>query len=245
MRFMGLRLCIVALLLVGAPQALAGPVSSVLLTRPSPVPQTAPSIPSLLKPEALRRILEDREIISNASLDDIPGDQNELRKYSYYASMLVHSSLSRTRELLTDYRAYARMVPYIDRADFVRPPDLIEIVGGIWKFKLRSRVLFEDRGRNWIHYRIVGGHFSGLEGDLLFESRGEKGTLVYMSGTELGYDWPPKFVITKGAEIVFAFTAKRMRSYVEDQSSNKAEEKTDVPAASGGGGEVPQPRSHL
>jgi hypothetical protein len=243
---MGLRLFCAGILLAAAVPAVAGPVSSVLLAPapsasalPPPAARVAPAISSLLKPEALRRILEEREIVSNASLDDVPGDKNELRKYSYYASMLVHSSLSRTRELLTDYRAYARMVPYIDSADFVRAPDLIQIEGGIWKWKLRSQVLFEDRGRNWIHYRIVGGHFRGLEGDLLFESRGEKGTLVYMSGEQVGYDWPPKLVITKGAEIVFAFTAKRMRSYVEDQ------ERQDVHQADPGGSQVPQPRSHL
>jgi hypothetical protein len=234
MRFMGFLWILVALSL----RVTAAPPS------PAPVPAAQasvdagdipPSIPTLLKPEALRRIIDNREIVSSASLDDLPGDTG-LRKYSYYASMLVHSSLTHTREALTDYRAYARMVPYIDKADFVHPPDLIEIEGGIWKFKLRSRVLFFDRGRNWIHYRIVGGHFRGLEGDLLFESRGEKGTLVYMSGEQTGSDWPPKFVITKGAEIVFAFTAKRMRSYVE--------ERQDVPATSGEQN-VPQPRSHL
>jgi hypothetical protein len=212
-------------------------------TAPAPAvanvpPPTAPAIGELLKPEALRRILEDRAIVTDAGLDDVP-EKKDVRRYHYYASMLVHASRTRTRECLTDYRAYAKMVPYIDRADFIRPPDLIEIQGGIWKFKLRSSVQFDDRGEGWIHYRIVAGHFRGLSGDLFFESRGEKGTLVYMRGEQFGTDWPPKFVITKGAEIVFAFTAKRMRSYVEEDVTPTG------PTGGTSGSEIPQPRSHL
>ena len=74
---------------------------------------------------------------------------------------------------------------------------------------------FEERGDRWIHYEIVGGHFTGLSGDIFFESWGEKGTAVYFGGEQQGAEFPPKFVIERGAEIVFGFTAKRMRSYIE------------------------------
>jgi hypothetical protein len=224
--------CVWLVLLGGIPSARAS----------GPVPPSAPEIASLLKPEALRRIVDSREIVTHASLDEIqPG--SELRRYSIYAAMLVHASLSRTRAILTDYRAYAKIVPYIDKAEFIHEPDLLAIEGGIWKFKLRSNVHFEERARNWISYRIVAGHFQGLAGDFFFESRGEKGTLVYMRGEKTGpsKDWPPKFVIEKGAEIVFDITSKRMRSYVEDS-------KTELPGSPGPGSapsNLPQPRSHL
>ncbi|HUP57787.1 MAG TPA: hypothetical protein VM598_10070 [Bdellovibrionota bacterium] len=242
-----LPVAVFALLLMGGEAARAGVLSRLRAAKPAPGKVAAsaeppPAITKLLKPEALHRILEDREIVTNASLEDVEGSET-LRRYTYYASMLVHSSLSRTREALTDYRAYAKMVPYVDRAEFVREPDLIRIEGGIWKFKLNSQVLFEEKSERWIRYRIVAGHFRGLSGDILFEPQGEKGTLVYMRGEQQGPrdDFPPKFVIEKGAEIVFAFTAKRMRSYVEDANHGRPAS----PPSGTPGSEIPQPRNRL
>jgi hypothetical protein len=243
-----LPVAVLALLLMGGEAARAGALSRLRAARPAPgkiapSAQPPPAITKLLKPEALHRILEDREIVTNASLEDVEGEET-LRRYTYYASMLVHSSLSRTRKALTDYRAYAKMVPYVDRAEFVREPDLIRIEGGIWKFKLNSQVLFEEKSERWIRYTIVAGHFRGLSGNILFESQGEKGTLVYMSGEQQGEDFPPKFVIEKGAEIVFAFTAKRMRSFVEDANHGRPD---SPPSGTPGspGSEIPQPRNRL
>jgi hypothetical protein len=240
------RILLLVILCAGSLAAQAGVLSRLEKARPrvgvrsAPVLQPPPPITTLLKPEALRRILEDRDIVTNASLDDIEGQKGK-RRYTYYASMLVHSSLARAREALTDYRAYAKMVPYIDKAEFVREPDLIRIQGGIWKFRLLSHVLFEEKSERWIRYTIVAGHFKGLAGDILFESQGEKGTLVYLRGEQQGEEFPPKFVIEKGAEIVFAFTAKRMRSYVEEANHGRPAS----PPSGSPGSEFPQPRNHL
>lgn len=172
---------------------------------------------------------QDREILANANLDH--------EHYSYYAAMLVHADLERTRRILTDYQLYSKIVPYVDRTDYSPITRILDVQGGIWKFRLRSWVRFEERGDRWIHYRIVGGHFHGLEGNMYFESAGEKGTLVYFNGDQDGKEWPPKFVIERGAEIVFGFTARRMRNYLESNEDKKDDRKN--------GQDLPQPRSHL
>lgn len=179
-------------------------------------PSSPPAIATLLKPVAYRRMIDEREVMAHAKLED---DEGELKRYSYYAAMKVRGSLGVTRRVLSDYALYAKMIPYIDRAAYDPVTRLLDIEGGIFKFKLRSQVAFEEKSDRWIRYRVVGGHFEGLTGDIFFESLGERGVLVFIRGSHRGKTWPPKFVLERGAEIVFEFTAKRMRSYIEANPS--------------------------
>lgn len=153
-----------------------------------------------------------REVMSHASLDTVSGD---LERYSYYTVMLAHTDARHARRILTDYRLYPKFIPYIDRADFNPKTQILWVEGGIWKWRLSSRVHFAQVSDRWIRYEIVGGHFQGLKGNIYFEPKDENGTLIYMDGVLEGTRFPPSFVITQGAQIVFGFTGKRMRSYME------------------------------
>jgi len=183
-------------------------------------------------------MLDDKEIIVNANLQDIPAAV-PLKKYSFYAGMLVGASIEQVRQVITNYSLYSKLIPYVDRAQYSEKDHRLKIEGGIWSFKLRSEVLFKQVMNRWVHYQIVDGHFSGLEGDIYFESLGEKGSAVYFTGEQIGKLWPPKFVIERGAEIVFEFTARKMRSYIE------SEKRTDKGAGNGKQQELPQPRGRL
>lgn len=213
------------------------------LARPSGRP---PAINTLLKPAIYKKVVEEREAMTYATLEE--------NRYSYYAVMLVRAGEKLTRQLLTDYQLYAKMISYIDRAEYSAETRILKVEGGIWNFKLSSEILFEEYGDRWIRYRIVRGHFAGLTGDLFFEPMGEKGTLVYMRGEKTGTQWPAKFVIERGAEIVFGFTANKMRSFIESQKFPRGG--TPNSGVFQGGnknhdeqnqrhGEVPAPRSGL
>jgi hypothetical protein len=157
-------------------------------------------------------VVEDKEILTHASLDEMHG--SNLKKYSFYTAMLVKASLVQCRRVLTDYKLYSQMVPYIDKADYSAKSRILDIEGGIWRFKLHSQVLFEDQNEQTIHYTIIAGHFTGLTGSIYFESLGEKGTAIYLKGEQISQSWPPRFILERGAEIVFGYTATRMRSYI-------------------------------
>jgi hypothetical protein len=202
-----------------------------------------PPIASLMSPGQYREMVKEREIQARAKLED--GTDN-IQKYSFSAAMAVRSSLKHTRRTITDYSLYVKMVPYIDKAEFSPDTRILEIEGGIWKFRLKSSVQFEERGEGRIHYRIVGGHFTGLSGDIFFEGLGERGAAVYLRGEQYGSNWPPAFIIERGAEIVFGFTARRMRSYIESKESAGADAAgTDLGGRKRDVNEVPQPRSRL
>jgi hypothetical protein len=179
-----------------------------------PSPPISPKITSLLKPAVFDRVTKDREIMTHASLDD--------KTYSYYASMVVRASMNQTRKVLTDYQLYSKLISYIDKAQYDPDRHVLEIVGGIMGYTLHSWLKFEERGDHWIHYTIIAGHFTGLSSDIIFEPLGQSDTLVYMGGTQTQPEWPPKLVMELGAEIVFGFTAKRMRSYINDQANSSA-----------------------
>jgi hypothetical protein len=208
-----------------------------------------PLISSMLKPQLLKRVLEEKEIAVHASLDTLDtldtlpnnlGDSHK-KKYSFYAAMLVSSSVKEAFVALTDYKLYAKLVPFIESAIFSPITHTLLLEGGLWNFRLSSKIRFTEQLDRWIHFDIIGGHFTGLSGNIYFESQGEKGTLVYLSGEQVGTNWPPTFVIERGAEIVFRFTAQRMRSYIE--SVKKAQQ-----GAKHGDHEerqIPEPRNHL
>jgi hypothetical protein len=190
-------------------------------------------------PPLMKRVIEEKEILSYAKLESLP-NHDSLKKYSFYAAMLVGNSLEQTRGTLLNYKLYPEMIHYIDRADFRSSDQSLLIVGGIWKFKLTSRVRFEQKSDRWVHFQIVEGHFLGMSGDLFFEPKAEKGTLVYIAGEQKGEKWPPRFVIERGAEIVFGFTGRRMRSYIESQKKIEKGASND-----GQRQDVPRPRGHL
>ncbi len=187
-----------------------------------PASTTPPLISTLLKPEVYKRVLENKEVMTHAVLEDST-------RYSYYASMVVRASLGVTRKTLTDYDLYAKMIPYVDKSDYNPKTRVLDLVGGIWKFKVSSQVLFEEKGERWIHFTIIAGHFQGLQGDLIFESLGEKGTLVYLHGEVTGTNWPPTLVIERGAEIIFGYTGKKMSAYIEEHKSGESHGDTQVP----------------
>jgi hypothetical protein len=222
----------------GAPFPMIIPRSAPSLS-PSPSPAAdPPPIATLIKPALWKRMLDDKEIILNASLK--PLDDGDWQKYSIYAAMFVGASLGQARQILTDYPLYAKMIPYIEKADYTAATHTLKIEGGIWNFKLRSEIRFEEVTPRWIHFVIINGHFSGMTGDFYFESLGEKGTVVYLGSSQSGTVWPPRFVIERGAEIVFGFTAGRMRSYIESQK------KIEKGAGNGPeGSQIPKPRSHF
>jgi hypothetical protein len=203
-----------------------------------------PEIASLLKLEIDQRVIQKHDIYAHASLDQDESSHSKppLKTYSFYAAMLTRSGISRTHRILTDYSLYSKLIPYIESAKYNASTHLLDLQGGIWKWKLHSVLRFDERSDRWIHYQIVGGHFTGLSGDIFFEpkedSSGVPGTLVYMRGEQKGYSWPPAFIIEQGAQIVFEFTARRMRSYIDDSSSGR----TQGPVHDD---KIPQPRSHL
>jgi len=162
-------------------------------------------------PEVFRRATERREVMVRAKLDE--------GKYQYYALMQVSAPIDRARALLTDYRLYAQSIPYVDRVVWDEATQTLEIEGGVFQYRLHSWVKFDDGGRKTgagsIAYRIVAGHFAGLSGRIAFELAPSKGVLVYFDGEKSGDQWPPAFVIERGAEIVFSFTAERMRKRIE------------------------------
>jgi len=221
---------------------------------PPPVaepPSAPPSVEVRLKPREFKALVEDKEVVVHAKLEDQAKLQDQAgkdhKKYSFSAAMLVGASTAQTRKILTDYRLYSKMIPYVEKAELNPLTQVLQLEGGIWRFKLQSWLKFDERSERWIQFRIIGGHFQGLSGDILFDSLGERGTVVQLSGMQEGKRWPPKFVIERGAEIVFGFTAKRMRSYIESQK--KADTRSSDSSSSKGEAthdpQLPQPRSRL
>jgi hypothetical protein len=205
-----------------------------------------PAISDLVKPKILERAVKEREVMTHASLDSIKDAPiKDLQEYSYYALMLVHANTAETKRILTDYRLYSEMVPYIDKADYHPSTQNLDLEGGIWKFRLRSSVHFHEVGPRWIQYQIVSGHFAGLAGDIFFEDRGDQGTLAMLRGSQKGTHFPPAFVIERGAEIVFGFTAKRMRSYIETHQKTAQNTGEKEPKPNETATQVPQPRRRL
>jgi hypothetical protein len=203
-----------------------------------------PLISSLLRPQQLKGVLDDKEIIVHASLDHLKTDNLKTgltKKYHFYAAMLVSSSVREAYTALTDYKLYAKLVPFVESAVFSPITHTLLLEGGIWNFQLSSQLLFAERLDRWIHFDIIEGHFSGLSGNIYFESQGERGTLVYLSGEQVGTKWPPTFVIERGAEIVFGFTARRMRSYIESMKKAKQGAQYGDPQER----QIPEPRAHF
>lgn len=197
---------------------------------------TAPKIETLIKPEVLRRVIDEREVMSHASLSEtsVPG----VKRYEFYSTAMAFASVQKTREAMNQYQMMAKILPYVDRSDYDPKTRILQLEGGIWNFKIRSSVRFTPESDRWTRFEIIQGHFKGLSGDIFWEPHGERATLVHIQGHQEAREFPPKFVIERGAEIVFGVTGKRMRSYIETSEGSPQEQRPHDP-------DIPQPRKHL
>ena len=256
-----------------APQA-AGPAVS-QAAEPAPKNQT--------EPEPIARFLEKRltgrdpvakakEILSdvvddgdNVAVADLGEERkgSRVRNYTFFATTLLPAWLGLSREVLTDYTVFKEIVPFVNGAEYDAKARVLDLRGGIWGFYLHSLVRFTERHERWIQYEIIGGSFRGLKGDLVFESRGEKGTVVVLTGDLEGTEWPPALVMEQGAILVLTRTAANMKSYIIDKKRSLFDPKAspsgksaDAPKGSKGpegpvketdknGEELPQPRNRL
>jgi len=187
-----------------------------------------PEIGSLLKPEVLRRLLEKREVMTFADLSDGPIPEvpprkkslRPLREYRYYTGVLVKAPLQVTRSVIRDYQIYTQLVPYIDRAELLSDSGELALEGGIWRYRIRSRIRFEEIGERWIRFQITQGHFLGMRGEFILEPRidrdGAASTLVLVRGNSQGRVFPPDWVVEQGAQVVFSLTGNKIRSYIEE-----------------------------
>lgn len=200
-----------------------------------------------------KAVLEEREVFTQARL--------QVPRYEVRNAMVVRASLERTRRILTHFDLFAGLVPYIDRSRYDPKTRLLDIAGGIWKYRLEATLQFqEERPDRW-SFRIVRGHFLGMTGAMEFRRVEAGRTLVTFEGqlsAPPGAKFPPRLIVEQGAQIIFAVTGRRVRSLVEDPQFEPQEAVTraDQAPRSGSGNDserserdsrsgVPQPRRSL
>ncbi|MEN9724263.1 MAG: hypothetical protein RJB38_2249 [Pseudomonadota bacterium] len=157
-------------------------------------------------------VFSQREVYSRARL--------EPPHYELQNAMVVHASVERTRRILTHFEIFAGMVPYIDRSVYDSSSGLLELAGGIWKYRLESRLRWRRENPDRWSFQVIGGHFLGLSGVMEFQPAGAGKTLVTFEGRldDPSVKFPPRFIVEQGAQIIFAVTGRRVRSLVEDSS---------------------------
>ena len=189
-------------------------------------------------------LLEGREVLSRARLGPVEsaakGARAGVQAYTLSNAMLVNAGVARTRDELTHFDRFAGMVPYIDRSDWDPKTRRLLISGAIWKYRLQALLQFRPTTADRWEFEIIEGHFLGMKGFMQFEAAGPARTLVVFAGRIEGRQFPPRFVIERGAEIVFAVTGRRVRSLVEAQT-----EVTDYGRSKAPQAEIPQPRRRL
>ncbi|MBL7715707.1 MAG: hypothetical protein JNL01_09590 [Bdellovibrionales bacterium] len=185
----------------------------------------------LQSPEIKKRIIEDREIMTQAKLD---GDD-----YSFYAGMQVNASPTTALDRLTDYPAYQKMSRFVTRSEKL-PNGWVRIEGGVFGFRLESSVQVDRKveasGIERLDYVIREGGLLGLRGQVRVEALPKKGSWIVFDGKLRGKNWPPAFVMERGAEMVFGFAARFMRKSMETEKDDDVPRKFE---------EAPRPRKKL
>ena len=173
--------------------------------------KSRPEIKAEVKESILTKVIKDREIAAHASLEDA-------HRYYFYTSMAVNASPEQAQKVLTEYPLYEKMVPFVKRAVFDSKTQTLDVSGGVWNYMLRSWVKFLPESPKWVNYEIVQGHFKGLTGKIVYEDLPDGKALILFTGIlDSKGPWPPAFIVERGAELVFTYTARRMRSEIESR----------------------------
>jgi len=231
--FMHISVGCLALNLIAYPIA-PDPLSGLSL---SPKFKQAPKINVLLNKKVYKRVVKDRDVMTFADLyrsdeiEKIIGKKNpNLKDYRFYVAVMVGASIKLTYEMVKKGELYEKLIPFVDSSKMNEKTGILDISGGIWKYKLKARIKFSEQSKTWIQFRVIEGHFLGMTGDIVLEKYGERGTVIYLGGKSRGDQWPPAFVLEEGAPIVLSLSARKMRSYIEEMkksgwASNKSQKK--------------------
>jgi len=199
-----------------------------------------PTIQSLLKANIYQELVRNREIVTHAAFEDKKNLKKDHSYYEFYVSMMVRADYGLARKLLLDAEIYARLVPLVDKASWNKKTRVLDIAGGVMGYRMHSQILFIEESENWLSFTFIGGTFTGMKGTILFEDRGEKGTLVYFGGHHSSRRWPPKIVMTLGGEIAMSVTGRSMRKYIETQNKPGRIKKNEPRQK-----KFPQPRGYI
>lgn len=185
----------------------------------------------------MRRVKEERDVSVTARLD---GEQ-----YAFLSAMAVRASEDRVKKELLNFEFYRTSIPYVTRVEedkkYSKPDHpSVWLEGGIFGWGIQSRLNLSTVTHG-IQYEIVEGSLCGLKGEVkleAIESKRGKTVLLFFDGGLRAKKWPPAWIMERGAEIVFGFTAKRMRSFLEnpenqknDRLESKPGQKSDFPQA--------------
>lgn len=183
-------------------------------------------------PEGRRKaVIEERDVYTQAKLEE--------PRYDVRNAMVVRASLERTRRVITHFDLFAGLVPYIDRSKYDPSTRLLDIAGGIWKYRLEATLQFREESPDRWSFRIIKGHFLGMSGRMEFRKVEPGRTLVTFEGgltADKGAKFPPRLIVEQGAQIIFAVTGRRVRSLVEDPQFEPQEAVNQA-------GEAPRSRS--
>ena len=172
----------------------------------------ASEIRALLKPEVYRKVTQGTDVISHARLGKAGADG--MREYRFYAVMKARATPKDTSRRIQKFEGYPRWISYVDKADWKPESHTLQLEGGIWDFKLRSQVKIGNPRPHEMTYQVIGGHLMGLKGRVLFEAVNDRESLIYLSGERRAAEWPPAFVMERGAEMVLSFAGRKLRGSV-------------------------------
>lgn len=177
-----------------------------------------PSIASCLKPEVFQKVSRQREVHSYASLETIDDSTKPpLQRYRFYSAMSSSGTLRQAHRALTDFANFHRFLPFVSRTEYDAKARVLTLEGGVWDFAVRSKMRLTRITERWIEFEIFEGHFQGLRGELIAESRQPKGIFVLFRGELIGQGrFPPRFIMERAAEFVLDLSGKKMRNVIEN-----------------------------
>ena len=210
-----------------------------------PVASAQPKIETLLKAKTLKKVLEQKDVVTHAVLDSVG---EEKKSYSFYSVMVIGARAALVKQALTDYDVYEKLIPFVEVSNYNLQTRQLHLIGGIWGFQMNSHIEFKEKNDRWITFTFVEGHFKSMTGEIIMQpilNRPRDETLVFLRGQMTGPKdvWPPAFIVEQGAEVVLSYTGKKMRSQIEQMKIKP--KGIEEPDGRNNAEKIPQPRSRI
>jgi hypothetical protein len=177
------------------------------------------SLEQILKPNSLKKLREENEVIVNANWGESSPDD-----FQFLTAMSVPVPIKFAYQAITQYENYVNLSPAIKKISYDKKNQMIELEGEAAGYSVHSWIKVENISESAINYEIVLGSLKGFKVRTRLYKKNKQTELLMTGILPKAKQMIPKAVVLimkPVSEMVLSSAAKNTRDFIIKEYKQK------------------------